>query len=169
MEIRWIHEGIATDRPTGRFFCGGHSVTRLSWPCFWDETTCTVPSAVSDISRLFVSFRPQMTYRTKMHRDDTLSTEQSITLEWMLWREGRIRRDGTAGDASVSAHDDAEMVASGGILGHLDRQGAMECVVALIQKGGGGGAGERARWEGFALVLVCDRHLVIERKKATKS
>lgn len=93
-----------------------------------------------------------MTYRTKIQRDDTLSTEQSITLEWMLWREGRIRRNGTAGDTSVGAHDDADMVANGGILGHLDWQGAMKCVVALIQKGGGGGAVERSRCEWFARV-----------------
>lgn len=67
----------------------------------------------------------------------TLSTLQSSTLQWMLWRERGEKggRSATAAEASVSDdHDGDEAIdIKGGLLGHLSSKEASACLHALVQ------------------------------------
>lgn len=93
----------------------------------------------------------QMTYRSKQaKKDDAPLARDGMTLEWMRWCESRTPGHGTAGEAaakggpgdSAPAAMRESSLASGGILGHLSWEKAVDCLVTLTEMEANGKKGQ---------------------------
>lgn len=104
-------------------------VLHLHFIAFWEQ--------IRDLKPLrYVPPRPmgkQVANITGTSKDNSLTTVQWSTLQWMAWREsgeaGGSEREEGSPEVSRLAN-----VVRGGMLGHLSSPDASTCVLALIQK-----------------------------------